>query len=238
MGEFRARRAERLLRAEVGYASLVNHAGLVNDDFGLRRRFCAGLPAFASGIAPRLHRKRPEFRRRPERLRREHCLGKVEAEELIGTVLVRDRHTAPSQEQGASDGEENILQDHSRPREIHGISATTPHLRSRPSQFQLMLPARLPSVGMTARNFLRFVPEKGTSQPHTALNVRRRMFPRALQNLDPRQSTAVRIGYPNSNNSCAPRPSRRLIGRRLRLARPYRQAKPAGRRLTLDVTLE
>src|SRR6266849_1120833 len=75
----------------------------------------ARLRAFASRIGSGLDRNRREFRRRPKPLRRKYRLRKVEAEELVGTVLIRHRYAAPRQQRRAKHGGENILQDHGRP---------------------------------------------------------------------------------------------------------------------------
>ena len=56
------------------------------------------------GLCHGLDPNRREFRGGPKPLRREHCLGKVETEELVGTVFVGVRHTGPHQERGAEDG--------------------------------------------------------------------------------------------------------------------------------------
>ena len=61
-------------------------------------------------IGPCLDRNRRELARRAKRLWRKHCSRKVEAEELAGTVLVRDGQTAPCEVRRADDGGENIFQ--------------------------------------------------------------------------------------------------------------------------------
>ena len=79
------------------------------------RNYNARLRAFTSGIGSRLDRNRREFGHRPKPLRRKHRLRKVEAEELVGTVLIRHRQAAPRQQRRAEHSDENIFQDHGRP---------------------------------------------------------------------------------------------------------------------------
>src|SRR5580704_9795961 len=74
--EFGPRRHARLLRAEM------RNAGPVQNDSGPGLWLHAGLPGLAAAIGLRLERHRREFGRRPERLRRKHRPGKVEAEKL------------------------------------------------------------------------------------------------------------------------------------------------------------
>jgi len=75
--------------------------------FGSTRACAPSLPG-----GSRLDRNRREFGRRPKPLRRKHSLRKVEAEELVGTVLIRHRQAAPHQQHRAKHGDENIFQDH------------------------------------------------------------------------------------------------------------------------------
>ena len=64
-------------------------------------RDCAGGDV---GIGSGLDRNWRELRRRPKRLRRQHRLRKIEAEEVAGPVLVRDRRAAPRQQRRANRG--------------------------------------------------------------------------------------------------------------------------------------
>src|SRR6266403_1485418 len=109
--------------------AVIHKPGLVNDDFGLGFRFRACLRALASAIGSCFDLDRHELRGRPKRLRRKHGLGKIEAEELVGTVLIRHCQTAPCQQRRANDGNKNIFQDHSKPPEILK-EGTVAHLRS------------------------------------------------------------------------------------------------------------
>lgn len=86
-------------------------------DFGMRDAFRARGRSIAAAIGSRLDRNRRELRCRPKRLRRKHRLGKVEPEELVGTLLIRDSQPAPRRERRAKDGDENVFRDHSRPPE-------------------------------------------------------------------------------------------------------------------------
>src|SRR3982074_956775 len=81
--QLRSSRAARFLRAHM------HNPGLVNNDFGLGFRFRACLRALASAIGSCFDLNRHKLRGRPKRLRRKHGLGKVEAKELVGTVLIR-----------------------------------------------------------------------------------------------------------------------------------------------------
>src|SRR5258708_6763115 len=75
-----------------------------NCGFDLRFRNCGVgfwfrtcLRVRAAAVDVHVKRTRRESRRRPQRLRRKHPFGKVNAEELIGTIVVRTRQTAPRQ---------------------------------------------------------------------------------------------------------------------------------------------
>src|SRR5258708_31230280 len=101
-----------------------NHDSSGLDDFGLCFRFDARLLDPASAIGSCLDLNRREFGRRPERLWRKQRLGKIEAEELVGTIFIRDRRTAPWQQRRVNDGDANIFQDHWRPPEILKMAMT------------------------------------------------------------------------------------------------------------------
>jgi hypothetical protein len=92
--EFRASCAARLLRMHVRNPGSGNHDPFGLDEFGLGRGFRARGGVLGSTIRLCLNLNRLELGRRPERLRRKQCLGKVETEELVGTILIRDRRTA------------------------------------------------------------------------------------------------------------------------------------------------
>src|ERR1700688_565155 len=169
VGEFRAHRAARLPGLQAWFLDAhrrlldgqIGNARALHVEPGLGGRLRAYLRALAVAIAARLHRKRLEFGRRTEPIRRQHCPGKVEAEELVGTILVSDRHPAPSQKQGAGDGDEQILQDYSKPPEIRKLQQE-PDVGNKRAQFQTMSRARLLSAGAADCNFHDFVPEEGT----------------------------------------------------------------------------
>src|SRR5258706_12088940 len=108
----RPRRHDWLLRARM------HDSGLVNDNFWFGFRFRVRGCDLASAISPGFKLNRHELRGRPKWLRRKHRPGEIQAEELVGTVLVRDSQTVPRQQRRANDRGENIFQDHSRPREI------------------------------------------------------------------------------------------------------------------------
>jgi len=59
-----------------------------------------------------VERTRRKARGRAKRFRRKDRSGKVEAEELVGTVFVRDRQTAACQHRRAAEGDESVLEDH------------------------------------------------------------------------------------------------------------------------------
>src|SRR5258707_7271896 len=120
----------RFYRVHMRNSGAGNHDPFGLDDPGLSLRLSARLRALASVIGFRLDRNRRELRGRPERLGGKQRLGKIEAQELVGTVLIRQRWTAPSEPHRTEDGHANIFQDHSRPPEMlkNGIA---PHLGSR-----------------------------------------------------------------------------------------------------------
>src|ERR1700722_539975 len=122
----------RLLGARMRDAGM-RDAGVVNDDSGRGFRFRTGLRALTRAIGLvigiGLGRRRRECAGRPERLRREHGTGKIEAEELIRTILVRGGHAAPCQQCGTYEGSQNIFQDHFGPPEIRK-NAAAPSFRN------------------------------------------------------------------------------------------------------------
>src|SRR6267143_678553 len=113
--------ATRLARPDLnpGIARLrIERIAVASRELGSSRaaRFLrARMRSLASGIGSGLDRNRREFRRRPKPLRRKYRLRKVEAEELVGTVLIRHRQAAPRQQRRAKHGGENIFHDHGRP---------------------------------------------------------------------------------------------------------------------------
>src|SRR5437879_341552 len=78
----------RFLRTHMRNPGAGNHDPFGLDEFGLGCRLSARLCALASAIRLCFDLNRREFGRRPERLRREQRLGKVEAQELVGTILI------------------------------------------------------------------------------------------------------------------------------------------------------
>src|ERR1700730_16545390 len=109
-------------------AGLRNSFG--NNDLGLGARFRADLRALVFTLGSCFELNRHELRGRPKRLRRKRRPGKVEAEELVGTILVRDSQTAPRQQRRANDRGENIFQDHSEASLKYSKEGTAAHLGS------------------------------------------------------------------------------------------------------------
>jgi hypothetical protein len=60
-----------------------------------------GVRQHTGGFALRLNRNRRKLRRRPERFRRQHCLGKVQGQELVRAIFVRARGAADKQQRAA-----------------------------------------------------------------------------------------------------------------------------------------
>src|SRR5229473_3226778 len=148
-------RAARFLRADMRDCNVGNRdCGLRNSDLetpgnsdpGIGPRFDARARAVASGVGSCLDRNRREFGTRPKRFRRKHRLGKVEAEELVGTVLIRLRRTAPRQQHSANRGRQNRFQNHVMSAEM--LVRTTPHVGSRQRKFKrkLLVKPKLPTT--------------------------------------------------------------------------------------------
>jgi len=147
--ELRSDRAARFLRADMRDCDVgSSHLEIPgNSDPGIGPRFRAGLRTrtvasgigswIGSSIGSCLDRNRCEFSRRPKRFRRKHRLGKVEAEELVGTVLICLRRTTPRQQHSANCGRQNSFQNHVRFAEMLG--STTPHVGSRQRKFKRKL---------------------------------------------------------------------------------------------------
>src|ERR1700732_655321 len=92
----------RLLSLEIGFEL----------SFGFGGRFGDGVHGVAAAIDGDIERTRRKSRRRAKRFRRKNRGGKVESEELVGTVFVRDRETAPCQRCRETEGDESVLGDH------------------------------------------------------------------------------------------------------------------------------
>src|ERR1700722_2079734 len=103
-GKLRSRLETRRRRAEVGDSGGGSdglECGLGRDlrglefefelSLGLGGRFGNGVHGVAAAIDGDIERTRRKATRRAERFRRKNRGGKVEAEELVGTVFVRDR---------------------------------------------------------------------------------------------------------------------------------------------------
>src|SRR5258708_38907583 len=106
--QFDARRATRTLNMRDLYPGGADH------DLAIGRLF----RAHGRAIGLRFDRNRCEFRFRPQPLRRKHRLGKVEAEELVGAVLVRHRGYERYQKPRAKGDGKSSFQDHLRPPEM------------------------------------------------------------------------------------------------------------------------
>src|SRR4051812_41308175 len=106
---------------------MLGDVGAVLRKLRPHRSIRIGLRAIGSGF----DRNRGEFRFRPEPLRRQHDFGKIEAEELVGAILVGDSHAAQHQEPGTNDCRKCTFQDHSRPPETKEKTNYRHHVGSR-----------------------------------------------------------------------------------------------------------
>jgi hypothetical protein len=84
----------------------------------LTRAARRGCSTFVTLVSLGFDRDRREFGIRAETLRRQYRLGEVEAEELIGTVVISHRQAAQSQKPGTKRDDKSAFQDHLRPPEM------------------------------------------------------------------------------------------------------------------------
>src|SRR5947209_325978 len=99
------------MRLGVNFGPVERDLGARHVNSGVTDMFGAGLRALAAMIRLGLDGNGRKRSRRTERLRRKHGLRKVEAQKLVGTVLIRAGRTARCQQQSAS-AEHDLLQDH------------------------------------------------------------------------------------------------------------------------------
>src|SRR3984957_8598463 len=71
--------------------------------------FHACLRIGAAAVDAHIKRTRREPRGGPERLWRKHCAGKIKVEELIGTILIRNRKPVPRHHDRGNKGNENTF---------------------------------------------------------------------------------------------------------------------------------